>query len=101
GHLHVERAQPQGAPRQPGGRDREQRERHVESEQLDRPLADVLAPEDRHAGPGEVGGERPSKGAELAYASVAGDEIPGEQNRRTEDEDVERKQELRARVTDM
>ena len=98
----VERAQAERAPRQPRDRDREQRERHVEREQLDRALA--ARPCSRGAKRRSTRGRR--RAARRARrssrdASSPASEIPGEQDRRAEDDDVERHEQLRARAADV
>src|SRR5207247_9859534 len=79
--LRVEERQPAAAPGEARKRDREQPERQDEEEELDRPLAQVVDPDDREPGPGDERSERPRHRSELALPLVPAEELPRERER--------------------
>jgi len=85
----------QPAPREPRQHDRQQPEREVEEEQVDRALAQLLRPEDREPRPGDERRERPGNQAELSRPGVALQQLPGEQQRRGRDDRVHRHEQVR------
>ena len=94
-HLDEQPERDQPAPPQASERDREEAEREVEEEQLDRALADVLRPDHREAAPADERRQRPRDRAELASARVALPELPGQQERRRRDDAVHRHEQVR------
>jgi hypothetical protein len=93
--LDQEADRDQAAPGETGEHDRQQAEREVEEEQVDRALAQVLRPEDREARPGDEGGQRPGHRAELPRACVALEQFPREQDGRRGDDRVHRHEQIR------
>ena len=95
GQLGVQGEHPAAAPVETGERNGEQAEGEVEGEELDRALANVLAPGEREAAPRDEGGERQRDRAELARPRVAAQELPGQRERRGGDHRVERHEQVR------
>jgi len=95
GHLDEQAERPEPPPLEPRQCDREQAEREVEEEQVDRPLAQVAGPEDREAEPGDERRERPGDDAELLPPRVPAPELPGQQERGGRDDAVEGNEQVR------
>jgi hypothetical protein len=93
--LGVKRDHPAAAPVEAPERDGQQAEGEIEGEELDRALADVLAPREREAAPGDERGEGQRNGAELSATRVASEQLPGQRERGGGDHGVERHEQVR------
>src|SRR5262249_42117989 len=93
GHPGQERphvAEPCGLPRKTRQTEGKQAEGQVEREELDRSLAQILAPRETQAAPEHKGRERPGERAELLRAFVPAEQLPPERERRRGDDPVHR-----------
>jgi len=84
----------QSRPHEPGEHDREQAERQVEEEELDRSLPHVLRPEHRDPAPADERRERPGDDSQLLHALVALPELPRKEERRGRDDEVHRHEQV-------
>jgi len=101
--LHPERCEPVAAPGQPRERHREQREGQVEGEQLDRALAQILAPGEAEPAPEDECCQRERHRAELSIpdGSRITPELPRERERRGGHDAVHRHQQVRIGRADL